>query len=227
MPRSAGRLGMGIVVGGLLAMGSTQKQVRLFTDEKQEYPRVLGGRAQIRRLGRANRFQHLRISSKVARTLSNPLFAVNYMDRELRKDLHEHTRETVCFARNVNNSMERLWVYVGLHNYRKLYRERQPAGIKERHCERAGLREQLVERSFQGFTSRRRFLSLEPIGEATERVWRRQYRTPLRGADPLRLRQLLDLGRKGLSWLILQQLSNHISIIASGSKEYLPAYALA
>ena len=43
------------------------------------------------------RYRHLRVSSRVPRTRLNPLFAVNYIDRQLRKDLDEHVRETCVF----------------------------------------------------------------------------------------------------------------------------------
>jgi hypothetical protein len=66
---------------------------------------------------RRTRCSH-RFPSTAPRTTGNPLFAVNYADREIRKDLAEHRRETVCFARSAAMSMARLWVYVADHNCR-------------------------------------------------------------------------------------------------------------
>ena len=90
----------------------------LYTDEKREYRESLR-EAALRRV-----IRHVRISSTLPRTLRNDLFSVNYLDRELRKDCANYVRETVCFSRNVNNCMERFWVYFVYHNYRKRYRIR-------------------------------------------------------------------------------------------------------
>jgi len=62
---------------------------------------------------------HRRCSSTAPRTVSNDLFSVNYLDRQILKDLAEHTRQTVQFARNAVNQMERLAVYRAYHNYFK------------------------------------------------------------------------------------------------------------
>ncbi len=48
------------------------------------------------------------VPATAPRTLNNDLFAVNYFDREIRKDQSNHTRETVQFSRDVNNAMDRL-----------------------------------------------------------------------------------------------------------------------
>ena len=45
------------------------------------------------------------VSGKAARTKNNRLFAVNYLDREIRKDNASHVRETVQFSRNGNSRM--------------------------------------------------------------------------------------------------------------------------
>ena len=68
----------------------------------------------------------------------NPLFPVNYIDRELRKDLAEHVRETVRFARNVNHCMERLWVYLLDHNVYKRFRINDRVGVERSHADEAG-----------------------------------------------------------------------------------------
>ena len=56
----------------------------LITDEHQSYPKaILPFRA-------TTDIVHSTVSSQLARTGDNPLFAVNYIDREIRKDLAEH-----------------------------------------------------------------------------------------------------------------------------------------
>jgi transposase-like protein len=84
----------------------------LWTDEHQAYPRAINRSPCVAALRDVGRFVHQTISSRAARTRDNPLFPVNYLDRELRKDLHEHVRQTVCFGRNVNRQMERLVLYL-------------------------------------------------------------------------------------------------------------------
>lgn len=79
---------------------------------------------------------HKTVSSRAARTPANPLFPVNYLDREIRKDLHEHVRETACFGRNVNAQMERLTLYLFYHNYRNRHRAH---GDRHSNAEMAGL----------------------------------------------------------------------------------------
>ena len=44
------------------------------------------------------------VSSKRVRNRMNPLFSVNYLDRQLRKDMAEHVRETVCVTFRNNHS---------------------------------------------------------------------------------------------------------------------------
>ena len=50
-----------------------------------------------------------------ARSRDNPLFAVNYMDREVRKDVANHVRQTTRGARNVKDPMNRLAIYRVMH----------------------------------------------------------------------------------------------------------------
>ncbi|MFP4564035.1 MAG: hypothetical protein ACLFRY_12085 [Spirochaetia bacterium] len=43
--------------------------------------------------------------------MRNPLFPVNYLDRQIRKDNSNHLRKTVQFSRDVDSRMERMAVY--------------------------------------------------------------------------------------------------------------------
>jgi|GEM_PF-4274898 len=51
----------------------------------------------------STRATHRRYSSRLPRTVGNPLFPVNYIDRECRKDMAEYVRETIRFARSAHN----------------------------------------------------------------------------------------------------------------------------
>lgn len=148
-----------------------EEERRLITDEHTLYPRVL---ATIPVEG----VRHTRISSRHPRTLHNPLFAANYFDREIRKDLAEHRRETVCFARSAAASVRRMWVYAAYHNYRKPYRI--GVGCRETHAERAGIDRKTLGRALRHWLTRRAFLSHMVLSQPMLRAWVGAEHTPLR-----------------------------------------------
>lgn len=155
----------------------TRSQLCLYTDEKQEYRRALG--ADSVELPEGGRLIHIRRSSKVARTRHNDLFAVNYYDRELRKDQANHVRESVQFSREVNNCMERLWVYSAWHNYRKPYRIGGRGGKERTHAQVAGVKKKQVEGLWEGFFYRRAFYSHLVLTESEQLAWFRAFRSPM------------------------------------------------
>jgi len=104
--------------------GNADSPLRLYTDEKQEYRQVCADVEWVRQVT---------VPSTAPRTLRNDLFAVNYFDREIRKDQSNHTRETVEFSRDVNNAMDRLWMYSAYHNYVKPYRSGAAGTAVTRH----------------------------------------------------------------------------------------------
>jgi len=166
-----------------LAEGSCSAAHRLFTDEHPQYRKVTGS------LCRRDRsaLVHRSYSSKKARTLSNPLFSVNYLDRQIRKDLAEHSRETVQFARNVVNQMERLAIYRLYHNYFKPFRINGSSERRISHGEKAGIRKEAIGRELKSLFTRRRFYSRLGSSMAGDRLlWLRAIATPLkRGAEYL------------------------------------------
>ena len=158
------------VVAGIPDVFGTQQ---LYTDEKWEYVRS------VRQRDGSKPIKHVRISSQLPRTVRNQLFSVNYLDREIRKDCANHVRETVCFARDVNNCMERMWVYFVYHNYRKRYR----IGTEDErsHAEVAGIERKEVNRVLRGYYTRRSFLSLSEVSGSMRVLWLRRLETPLKG----------------------------------------------
>ncbi len=148
----------------------------LWTDEHQAYPRALARNPHIARLLESGEILHRTISSRKPRTLKNPLFPVNYLDREIRKDLHEHVRETVCFGRNVNRQMERLTLYLFWHNYKKPHRAR---GRPESHALVAGYSQSQIEEKLPRVWTKRAWHSLIELADSMEKVWRHLYSTPL------------------------------------------------
>jgi transposase-like protein len=169
-----------------------RKPVELWTDEKQEYRRVLlRGEGIAAQAYLERRLIHRTISSKAARTRDNPLWAVNYLDRELRKDLKEHVRQTVCWGRNVNNQMERLSVYLWHHNYQKPFRigERGEEGTHS-HAQQAGYDKTFIQEWCQKIWTRRVVFTRSEYGELATMTWKRLRMTPLKKSPeylPLRV----------------------------------------
>ena len=159
---------------------SAYRPLTLYTDEKHDYVRAMHNHKMIRLLVRKGCFFHRKISSKKARTRTNDLFTVNYLDRQLRKDLAGYVRETVCFPRNVNNCMERILVYFMYHNYIKVFREKQRHKDKRTHAEVAGIKRSVIRNALRTIFTRRRFLSLENINDFRLLLWQRLLFTPLK-----------------------------------------------
>ena len=170
---------------------SARVRLTLHTDKKSEYLRACAGSAAVVHWRGIGRFAHRRTSSRAARTVDNPLFAVNYIDRQLRKDLHEHTRETVCFARNENLQMERLAIYTAEHNAAKPFRINQPVGNTATHASVAGIEAHTIADIRRRLYRSRKFFTRVELPEWAERIWRRGYPTPLRQTPEYRPGYLL------------------------------------
>jgi hypothetical protein len=154
---------------------------RLYTDEKEQYRFALNEDPFTCRLKVTDSFIHTTINSKEPRTIMNELFSVNYLDREVRKDVPEYHRETVCFGRNVNNSLERLCVYFFHHNFIKRYRI--GVSCEERtHAEVAGVEKEVVRRICAEVIRRRSFYHDGSVsyGGFFDELWRRELPTPLK-----------------------------------------------
>jgi hypothetical protein len=158
-----------------LSFSSSSGLFTLWTDKKSDY------RWALRSLPEASgRIRHVAVSSKLARTTDNPLFSVNYLDRQLRKDRDEYVRETVCFGRNVGNSMLRFACYQVYHNYQKAFRENLRGRHPWTHAEMAGIPRSEIERVMTDFPIRRRFLSHLSLDGFSRRVWLKKMETPLK-----------------------------------------------
>ncbi len=95
--------------------------IELHTDEHQDYPRAL------KRLGDRT-FQHQTISSRKARTSSNPLFAVNLLDLLVRHSGANHKRETIAYSKRRQGAIDRLWVFLVWRNWMKSFSEQKRDG---------------------------------------------------------------------------------------------------
>lgn len=148
----------------------------LVTDLKKEYTFAFAGHA-FGSLG-PDRVKRIMVSSRAARTRSNPLFPVNYWDRELRKDQAAHRRETTCFGRNVSNGMARFWCYLRYHNYRKRFLIRSPVGDRRTHADAAGIGEGARRRLGGRYYSARAFFTRCELSTPGLKAWLKRFATP-------------------------------------------------
>jgi hypothetical protein len=150
----------------------------LTTDEKLEYCRALFVHRLYRNQDEEHRVVHRRVNSKLPRTVWNPLFASNYLDREIRKDQASMRRESTCFGRNVANGLSRLACYFSWHNYKKLFSIKAPVGEDQCHAEEAGILRADIRAARQRMFRRRAFLSLEKLDHVERRIWLKLFPTP-------------------------------------------------
>ena len=159
---------------------SSRPTLHFITDLHPAYPRALARVPSLAVAMERREFSHHAFSSTIPRTVVNPLFAVNYMDREIRKDQAAHRRESTCFCRNTANGLSRMAVYLVWHNYMKPHRINGAAQPDPSHAEvaeyRAGGAEELARRLFPG----RAFLSFARLEEWADRIWQRLEATPLK-----------------------------------------------
>lgn len=122
---------------------------------------------------------HRRISSTAPRTRANPLYSANYFDRQIRKDLVNHRRKTVCQAKNDRNMMCRFSWYVTSHNYLKPYRiSSRAAQTEARHFDRVrGAADQLRRWRPMLFTNRF-VLSMSRVDGYLREIWMKSIHSP-------------------------------------------------
>lgn len=157
----------------------------LSTDEHNAYPFAIR-RVPILVTGmNQGTFRHKTYSSKAPRTVDNPLFAVNYYDRELRKDLAAYHRESTCFCRNVANGRLRFALYQTWHNYRKRHRIVNTREKPPVHAVVAGMDEERIETQFKTVFRDRVFLSRSNLSQEGRAVWLKQTPTPFKARPEL------------------------------------------
>ena len=127
-----------------LHSGSRMKTLVLDTDENPVYRYCLRNHEVLKEKIRQGDVIHRLTNSKKARNYRNKLFPCNYIDRQIRKDLAEHVRETVQFSRDINNSIERFAVYRFWHNYRKPFRINRGKSLFTTHAQEAGVDKEIV-----------------------------------------------------------------------------------
>jgi len=151
------------------------------TDRHPLYPPLLAGDPALSHLSRLCPLIHRRTPSTAPRTVTNPLFPVNLLDRLIRHRLKEHTRETFAIARNSTLQMHRLWIFAYDHNFCQPHRVASGSPLTRAH--RYGISDSRIRTLHRHFFHRRIDIAGLPLSESMHRVWSARLQTP-----PLRWR---------------------------------------
>lgn len=159
------------------------------SDEHKSYPEALKNHRVSSHFLKAGLLEHKRTSSKIARDKKNPLFPVNYIDREIRKDCANHRRETACFNRNPSNGMARFSIYMHYRNYIKAFSivgsgpiiadDEQAQPLHPSHAIMAGIDKEQLLASKEQIYKYRVFLSHKNLSEFWLSVWMKKVKFPL------------------------------------------------
>lgn len=161
-------------------------RLHLWTDEHRIYPHAVLDSLPLRTAMRDGSFRHSIWSSTAPRDLLNPLFAVNYYDRELRKDLAAFRRESTCFTRNVANGLSRTACHLGYHNYQKPFRVKSTQIDDMVHAEVAGIDRSAIQSKLSRLYIDRPFICRSRPNTELARIWLKRTPTPLKKElDPL------------------------------------------
>jgi len=159
---------------------SSKPELRLWTDEHQAYPRSIRQVPALVRGLADGSFRHLTWSSKAPRSIGNPLFSVNYWDRELRKDLAAFRRESTCYTRNTANGLARLMLHLVYHNYQKPFRVGPGRETEEVHAEMAGIKAGHISGLLGTLYTERTFLSKQTLSAENRKIWLKEAVTPFK-----------------------------------------------
>jgi len=159
---------------------STLPRLRLWTDEHYAYPLSVRRVPQLAQALAGQTFVHETWPSTAPRTVLNPLFPVNYYDRELRKDIAAFRRESTCYTRNTANGLARFMAHLVYHNYQKPFRVGPGRQTAEMHAEMAGIPRGRIAQCLRWLYSARPFLSKQSLSPEARRIWLKEAATPLK-----------------------------------------------
>ena len=165
------------VVEPLEKLAAPGAAVVLDTDEHPVYPRVLRSSEKLASLFKTGIYVHNQYSSELPRTFHSPLLGVNYMDRELRKDLANHVREGTRFSREANHMAERVSIFAVDHNLNKKFRIKARKSEATWHWKVAGLEESVVKSGTEDKFLGRPWRRDESLG-FIKRIWDRDIPGP-------------------------------------------------
>lgn len=163
------------------ACDTRSEPLELRTDEHTAYRRAIASVDSFTRRIAEGTLVHDRTSSRAARTRSNPLFAVNYVDRQLRTSLAEYVRETTRHGREVNAQMERFAIFMVVHNFLTPHRVSGRAQVlgEQTHAEVAGVTDAKITDLLRRMTTHRHVYShTSGFQWWIRRIWQRLHDNP-------------------------------------------------
>jgi hypothetical protein len=162
--------------------GTKERPLTLWSDKHRAYPRALKAVAALAKAIAGGRLLHKRVSSLLKRDCLNPLFSVNYIDRQIRKNMGEHVRETVKQGREVNCQMERMAIFIAGHNFLTPHRVTHRVWKEEEgetHADVAGIpREGYRWELKRLFTHRHIWGHCRRKMKWIEKIWQHLYENP-------------------------------------------------
>ncbi len=170
------------LVSQIPSMWDTRKGAKLVlrTDDHRAYPAAIAGVPALAEAIKEGRFIHSTYSSKLERTVFNPLFSVNYYDRELRKDIAAYRRESTCYTRNTASGLLRFCCHQARHNYQKDYRIKGAEWKGITHGERAGIDGERIAAGMERLFVERPFPSRLKVTQEQSNIWLKRHTTPLK-----------------------------------------------
>lgn len=152
------------------------------TDEKKEYKVALNELPEWRHLSDLQIVAHKTVSSRAARTKANPLFPVNYLDREIRKNSAAHARETVRGDREISMAMSRMVIFIGHHTFRKPFKITNKTIIEgqKTHADMVNLLDTAEARTaFEGLYKKRHIWSHQKLhAQWMADIWQMKKKNP-------------------------------------------------
>ena len=155
---------------------STGHPALIHTDEHPLYRSLLAADPVADHFRSFAAFSHIRTPGSAARTLENPLFPVNYIDRLLRHRLKEHTRQTIAFGRNATMQMHRAWIFAFDHNFCREHRVRRPE--EGSHAEQGAVQRCTAEALRRQYFRRRFRVDGFAVPQSISKVWMAELATP-------------------------------------------------
>ena len=163
------------------ACSRRSEAVVLHSDKHRSYPTAIQAVEALKRQLKEGRLIHQRSSSRMARTTTNPLFPVNYVDRQMRKNMAEYVRQTLRQGREVNSQMERMVIFMVLHNFLTPHRidDRARAGQCATHAEQVGIAGERVQWLLHRMTTHRHVYShTRGVQWWIRRIWLHLHENP-------------------------------------------------
>lgn len=157
------------------------KPLILDTDEHSAYPKAIASVPLLAARLADRSFHHRRTPSRAPRTKHNPLFAVNYVDRQMRSTMAEYVRETIRQGREANSQMERTAIFMLLHNFATPHRidGRARVSSADTHADVAGVTGERTEWLLARVLTHRHLYSHTSGRHAwIRRIWRHEYENP-------------------------------------------------